>query len=47
MDLKFIQSLYKGHKYILYIIDEVKKYLITVPICQSRLEEIGNFLIEM
>ena len=37
---------YKGHKYILCIIDEVTNYLITVPIHQSRLEEIGNALIQ-
>ena len=37
---------YKGHKYILCIIDEVTNYLITVPIHQSRSDEIGNALIE-
>ena len=36
----------KGHKFILCIIDEVKIYLITVPIHQSRSEEIGDALIE-
>ena len=36
----------KGHKYILYIIDEVMNYLITVPIHQSKSEEIGDALIE-
>ena len=39
-------SLYKGHKLILCIIDGVKNYLITVPIYQSRSEEIGDALIE-
>ena len=38
--------LYKGHKFILCIIDEVTNYLMTVPIQQSRSEEIGNTLIE-
>ena len=38
--------LYKGHKYILCMIDEVMNYLITVPIHQSKSEEIGNALIE-
>ena len=38
--------LHKGHKYILCIIDEVTNYLITVPIFQARLEEIGKALIE-
>ena len=36
----------KGHKYILCIIDEVTKYLITAPIHQSKSEEIGDALIE-
>ena len=37
---------YKGHKFILCIIDEVTNYLITVPIYHSRSEEIGDALIE-
>ena len=36
----------KGHKYILHITDEVINYLITVPIHQSKSEEIGVPLIE-
>ena len=36
----------KGHRFILCIIDEVTNYLITVPIYQSRSEEIGEVLIE-
>ena len=36
----------KGDKYILSIIDKLKNYLITVLMHQSRLEEIGNDLIE-
>ena len=31
---------YKGHKYILCIIDEVANYLITVPIRQAKSEEV-------
>ena len=46
MDLKVMPRLYKGHKFILCIIDEVTNYLITVPILQSRSEEIGNALTE-
>ena len=46
MDLKAMPRSYKGHKYILCIIDEVTNYLITVPIHQSRSEEIGNALME-
>ena len=38
--------LHKGHKYISCIIDKVTNYLITVPIFQARLEEIGEALIE-
>ena len=46
MDLKVMPKLYKGHKFILCIIDEVTSYLITVPIYQSRSEKIGDALIE-
>ena len=46
MDLKVMPRLNKGHKFILCIIDEVTNYLITVPIHQSRSEEIGDALIE-
>ena len=37
---------HKEHKYILCIIDEVTDYLITVPICQAKSEEIGEALID-
>ena len=37
---------YKGHKYILCVIDEVTNYLITVHIHQTKSEEIGDALIE-
>ena len=37
---------YKGHKFILCVIDEATNYLITVPIHQSKSEEIGDALIE-
>ena len=46
MDLKVMPRSHKGHKYILCIIDEVTNYLITVPIFQTRSEEIGEALIE-
>ena len=36
----------KGHKFILCIIDEVTNYLITVLLYQSKLEEVGEALIE-
>ena len=38
---------YKGHKFILCIIDEVTNYLITVPIYhQCKSEDIGDALLE-
>ena len=46
MDLKVIPRSHKGHRYILYIIDEVTNFLITVPIFQARSEEMGEALIE-
>ena len=36
----------KGHKFILYIIDEVTNYLITVPIYEAKSEEIREAIIE-
>ena len=36
----------KGHKYILCIKDKATNYLITIPIHQSKSEEIGDALIE-
>ena len=36
MDLKVMPRSYKGHKYILHIIDEVTNYLITIPIHQAK-----------
>ena len=45
MDLKVMPRSYKGHKYILCIIDEVTNYLITVPIHQAKSEEV-DVLIE-
>ena len=38
---------YRGHKYILCIIDEVTNYLITVPIHQAKLEEVREAVIEI
>ena len=46
MDLKVMPQSNKGHKFILCIIDEVTNYLITVPIYHSKVEEIGDALIE-
>ena len=46
MDLKVMPWSNKGHKFILCIIHEVTNYLITVPIYQSKAEELGDALIE-
>ena len=46
MDLKFMPRSDKGHKFILCIMDEVTHYLIMVPIYQSKVEEVGEALIE-
>ena len=46
MDLKVMPRSQKCHKFILCIIDEMTNYLITVPIFQSRPEEVGEALIE-
>ena len=43
IDLQVIPKSYKGHKFILCIIDEVKNYLVTVPMYHSRS---GNALID-
>ena len=46
MDLKVMLRSYKGHKFILCIIDEVTNYSITVLIHQAKSEEVGEALIE-
>ena len=46
IDLKVMPHSSKGHKFILCVIDEVANYLITVPIYQSKAEEIGDALME-
>ena len=40
MDLKVMPRSGKGHKFILCVIDKVANYLITVPIYQSKAEEV-------
>ena len=47
MDLKVMPRSGKGHKFILYIIDEVTNYLITVPIYQSKAEEELNIAFQI
>ena len=46
MDLKVMPRSSNGHKFILCVIDEVTTYLITVPMCHSKAEEVGKALIE-
>ena len=37
---------YRGHKFMLCVIDEMTNFLITMPIYQARSEEIGDALID-
>ena len=46
MDMKVMPRSQKGHWYILCIIDEMTNYLVTAPLYQARLEEVGEALIE-
>ena len=46
MDLTVMSKSQKGHRFILCMIGEVTHYFITIPICQSKSEEIGEGLIE-
>ena len=46
MYLKVMPKSYRGHKFILCVIDEMTNYLITMPIFQARSEEIGESLID-
>ena len=46
MDLKVMPRLSKGHQFILCNTDEVTYYLITVPMYQSKAEDVGEALIE-
>ena len=46
MDIKVMPKSNRGHKFILCVIDEVTKYLITVPLYQSKSEEVEEALIE-
>ena len=46
MDCKVMPRSQKGHKFILWVIDEVTNYLIAVPIYNAKSEEVGEALIE-
>ena len=46
MVLKVMPRLHKGHRYILCIIDEVTKFLVTIPIFQEKSEEVGEACLE-
>ena len=46
MDLKVMPKSQKGHKYVLFVIDEVTNFLIMVPIFKARSEEVGEALLE-
>ena len=45
MDLKVMPKSYRGDRYILSVIDEVTNYMITAPVKQAKLEEVGEILI--
>ena len=45
-DPKVMPRSSKGYKFILCITDEVMNYQITVPLCQSKAEEVGEALTE-
>ena len=44
MDTKVMPRSYKGHEFILVVINEVTNFMLTIPIHQSRSEEIGYAL---
>ena len=46
MDLKVMPKLYRGHRFLLCIIDEVTNYLITILIHQDKSGEMGEAIIE-
>ena len=46
MDLEVMPRSYRGHKYILCMINEVTNYLIPIPTHEAKLEQIGDALIE-
>ena len=46
MDFIVMPTSYRGHKFILVIIDEIKNFIVTIHIYQSTSEEIGDALIE-
>ena len=46
LDFTVMLRSYKGHKFILVLIDEVINFMLIIPIYQTRSEEIGDALIE-
>ena len=46
MDWKVMPKSYRGHRFIMCIIDKVTKYLIIIPIHHAKSEEVGDALIE-
>ena len=46
MELKIMPWSYKGHEFILVVIDEVTNFMVTIIIYEARLEEIGDTLNE-
>ena len=46
IDLKVMPKTYRGHKFILCVIDEMTNYFIAMPIYHARSEKIGDALID-
>ena len=46
IDLKVMPKSSKGHKFILCVIDKVTNYLIAVSLYHSKVEEVGEALID-
>ena len=44
IDLKVMSTYYKGDKIIELVIDVVTNFMVTIPMHQSRFEEIGDAL---
>ena len=45
-NLAVMSRSYKGHRFILVVINEVNKFIVTISIHQSRSEDIGDTLRE-
>ena len=46
LNLKVMHKPYKGHKFILVVIDALTNFIVLIPVYQSRSEETGYNLIQ-